>query len=165
MQDVARFGYDLYGVMGPRLLSNASRRKMVPGGDSYYGFAAFNLTLMGISGQSSAGPFFKVYGHLGATYGFDSILAYYPGIDVALAIGTDIETNNQMQPSETMCYAYNAVLSAMTGTPEPRCTFDKSEFYGGRCECGNNYACSKAERKCVQNLQGSLSKSDCEQAC
>ena len=100
--DIARFGYDLYGARPPQLLSAASRATMVPpevppGGGKYhfpYGFAAFNLSGM-ISGRPSTGPYRTSYGHLGATYGYQSILAYYPGADVAISVASNIEQDEQ----------------------------------------------------------------------
>ena len=160
--DVARFGYDLHGAKGPRILSKSSQKLMVPV-SPFYGFATMNLSFAGISGQSTTGPYAKVYGHLGAvswrtiqtslvcpverafllstvscraqTYGYDSLIAYYPGLDVAISVASDIETDNQAQPSDTMCLAYNAILAAFTGTPEPSCRYIKGSYYGGKCEC------------------------------
>ena len=59
-----------------------------------YGFAAFNLSGM-ISGRPSSGPYRTAYGHLGATYGYQSILAYYPGADVAISVASNIEQDTQ----------------------------------------------------------------------
>lgn len=165
VSDVARFGYDLHGRHGPRLLSTASQRRMVPSGEGWYGFATFNLSGMGISGQSSAGPYAVVYGHLGATYGYDSLLAYYPAIDVSIAVATNIETDEQTAPSEIACLAYNVVLAAFTRKQPPKCTFAKRGFYGGVCDCGNNFYCSPWERKCVRSVEGTLSRADCETVC
>ena len=98
--DIARFGYDLYGTRPPQLLSAASRAIMVPpevpqGSLRFpYGFAAFNLSGM-ISGRPSDGPYRTAYGHLGATYGYQSILAYYPGADVAISVASNIEQDTQ----------------------------------------------------------------------
>ena len=101
MADIARFGYDLYGARPPHLLSAASRARMVPpevpqgaGLHFPYGFAAFNLSSM-ISGRPSSGPYRTAYGHLGATYGYQSILAYYPGADVAISVASNIEQDTQ----------------------------------------------------------------------
>lgn len=43
------------------------------------------------------------YGHLGATYGYDSIFGYNPTLDLGIAIGTNIETPSQTQPSDAFC--------------------------------------------------------------
>jgi hypothetical protein len=31
------------------------------------------------------------YGHIGATYGFDTMLSYHPALDLTLAIGSNLE--------------------------------------------------------------------------
>ena len=81
--DVARFAYDLFGGAGPRLLSAASvahmeaRRGLDP-----YGFATFEL-----SGQWGVrGPDGAAFGHAGATYGFDSMVAYFPSLGCAFLV-------------------------------------------------------------------------------
>jgi CubicO group peptidase (beta-lactamase class C family) len=169
---VARMAYDIFGAQGPRVLPAAQVAEMLPqerpGGrgrsDSFYGLATFNLTVMGMTGQSQLSPFARGYGHLGATYGYDSVVGYFPGIDVAIAIASNIETDSQAQPSDTMCFAYNAVLAAVRGVPEPKCVYGERSFYGGRCQCGNDYACSQG--MCVRDpLRGTLSKEDCSSVC
>jgi hypothetical protein len=53
----------------------------------YYGFATFNLTdQIGQSGEMGV-----AYGHIGATYGFDTMLSYHPALDLTLAIGSNLE--------------------------------------------------------------------------
>ena len=117
-------------------------------------------------GASSAGPYGRAYGHLGATYGYDSIVIYFPAADVSLAVGTTIETDEQSAPSDAVCLAYHAVLAALTNSTEPTCVYRKSGYWGGVCDCGNNWACDAKSRKCVSDpKKGSLSKSDCEKAC
>ena len=98
-------------------------------------------------------------------YGYDSIAAYFPAIDAAVSIGTSIETDSQTAPSDTLCFVYNALLAAERGTAEPRCSFSKESYFGGRCDCGNTYACHKLLRKCVKSELGSLSKEDCSRTC
>jgi len=133
--------------------------------EDIYGLATFNLSIMGVTGQSSLSPYAVSYGHLGATYGYDSIAAYFPAIDAAVSIGTSIETDSQTAPSDTLCLVYNALLAAVRGTAEPRCSFSKESYFGGRCDCGNTYACHKLLRKCVKSELGSLSKEDCSRTC
>jgi len=171
--DIARFGYDLYGARPPQLLSAASRATMVPpevppGGGKYhfpYGFAAFNLSGM-ISGRPSTGPYRTSYGHLGATYGYQSILAYYPGADVAISVASNIEQDEQAQPSDTLCSAYNAVLPVLTSAAEEQCAFASTGYFGGcACEGGGTYECSRLLGMCVRSKAGSLSKPDCEASC
>jgi CubicO group peptidase (beta-lactamase class C family) len=169
---VARLAYDIFGSKGPRVLPTAQVAEMVPReppagrghSGSFYGLATFNLTIMGVTGQSALSPFARAYGHLGATYGYDSIVSYFPGIDAAIAVASNIETDSQDQPSDAMCFAYNAVLAAMRGVPEPPCTFGKRSFYGSSCQCGNDFICRQG--MCVRDtLHGSLSKEDCASVC
>jgi len=170
--DVARFGYDLYGSTGPQLLSNASRAVMVPAYNPHshfpYGFATFNLTEMA-SGRSSGGPYRKAYGHLGATYGYQSVVAYYPGADVAISVASNLETDNQAQPTDTLCATYSTVLPLLTSAAEQTCTY-RATGYFGMCDCGNDYECSRLTRQCVRRSShgfggGTLSKADCEASC
>jgi len=171
--DVARFGYDLYGSAPPQLLSNASKAIMVPQYNPHshfpYGFATFNLTELA-SGRSSGGPYRTAYGHLGATYGYQSILTYYPGADVAIAVGSDIETDFQAQPTDTLCATYTMLLPLLTGAPQETCQY-KASGYFGTCDCGNNYECSHLTHQCVRRTShgpmdgGTLSKADCEATC
>ena len=167
-KDVARFGYDLYGKHGAQLLNADSVQLMSHFGvNTYYGFAAFDLGFQ-ISGQSSGGPYFAAYGHLGATYGYQSVLAYFPGIDASLAVATNIETDNQAQPASAACLAYNALLTAHTGHENSRCAYRTREYFG-RCDCGANWRCDMQRRMCVWAEEGfplgTLSQSDCERLC
>ena len=134
--DVARLGYDLFGKAAPHLAPpDLVAAHMVPGPYIHYAFATFNLTTHGLSGADEDGPYYHSYGHLGATYGYDSLLAYFPGADVALAVASDIETDTQVQPADTMCFAYAAVLADLTQTEEPSCTYTAGSYHGGKCEC------------------------------
>jgi len=136
--DVARLGYDIHSTSsGTKLLSKASQRIMVPSSREIYGFATFNLEHVGITGHGKRWPdqYDQAYGHLGATYGYDSLLAYFPAIDVSISIGTSIETDDQMAPADAMCLTYNAVLAAALGEKEESCEFVKRGYYGGKCQC------------------------------
>merc|ERR1712118_396273 len=107
--------------------------QMLPQGrgfKGFYGLGTFNLGFF--TGQK--GTHGEGYGHLGATYGFQSIAGYFPGPRFAMAIATNIETNNQVQPSDTFCFAYNAALGALTNSTI-RCTFKPKSYYGGACTC------------------------------
>jgi len=177
--DVARLAYDLFGASGPRLLAPELVAEMVPGASrqgsaavppspemppAIYGLATFNLSMMGLTGQSPLGPYARAYGHLGATYGYDSIVGYFPGIDVAISVASSIETDVQTQPSDALCFAYNAVLAAARGLPEPACSFSKHSYFGGSCNCGNDYVCRAG--MCIRDaLGGSLYKEDCSRVC
>ena len=72
----------------------------------------------------------------------------------------------QVQPADTACHAYNMVLAAIQNRTQPYCTWVVSGYYGGYCDCGNNYACSGIfTKQCRLSSYGSLSKADCEASC
>lgn len=49
---------------------------------------------------------------------------------------------------------------------EPRCQYKMSGYYGGVCDCGNDYVCNKHTKTCELNHdEGDLSKGDCEAIC
>ena len=156
-----------HGRVRVQTAPTAARRVLpllqVPTG-RFYGFATFNLSYGW--GQSSAGPYNTAYGHLGATYGYQSIVAYFPAADVSVSIASNIELDDQIQPADTLCIAYNAVLAHLTNATEPQCTFTKSDYYGGTCDCGNDYVCHRLFKKCVKApRRGSLSHEDCTRTC
>jgi len=97
---------------------------------SLYGLGTFNLGFQ--TGQK--GDYGKAYGHLGATYGYQSISGYFPALNITLAIATNIETDDQVQPSDTFCLAYNAIAGAMLNQ-NITCTFSAHGYYGGTCKC------------------------------
>ena len=161
--DVARLGYDIFGKQGPRMLSAASVHTMVPT-SPFYGFATFNLSRGW--GPSYASGLNTAYGHLGATYGYQSIVAYFPAADISVSVASNIETDTQVQPTDVLCLAYNAILAALAKTPESQCAYKTSGYYGGVCDCGNDYYCDSQAKMCKRSLEkGYLSKSDCETAC
>jgi len=164
--DVARLAYDIFGAHGPRILAPASVATMLPQpsprGSLPYGFATFNLTRRwGPSGLA----YNQAYGHLGATYGYQSLAIYYPAADISVAVASNIETDDQAQPADAICYVYNAVLSHLHNTTEPTCQFHAQGYYGGWCDCGNNYSCNSDTKTCEMSEMGTLSKADCEAAC
>lgn len=97
---------------------------------SIYGLGTFNLDME--TGQK--GTYGTGYGHLGATYGYQSISGYFPGLNISMSLATSIETDNQVQPSDAFCFAYNAIASAMLNQ-NITCQFSSSGYYGGACKC------------------------------
>merc|ERR1712228_732752 len=75
------------------------------------------------------------YGHLGATYGYDSIYAYSPKLDLSVAIATNIETMTQTQPSDAFCHVFNRIKNFLRQEPVATCTYKRYGYYAGRCEC------------------------------
>lgn len=75
------------------------------------------------------------YGHLGATYGYDSIFGYNPTLDTGISIASNIETPDQLQPSDAFCGVYNRVKNFMLKETVETCKYETSGFYGGKCTC------------------------------
>merc|ERR1719473_2299751 len=95
---------------------------------SWYGMGTQRV-ITGQSGQYGIG-----WGHVGATYGFQGMAGYFPGADFSIAVASNIETTNNVQPSDVMCFAYNAALGVVLGK-DISCSFRPSEDYGGDCSC------------------------------
>lgn len=127
--DVAELGHALYG---PRyeIVSKRYVDQMVPTAP-FYGFATFNLTFM----EGQQGAYAHSYGHLGATYGYQSSFTYEPKLDLAFAIASDIETDDQAQPVAAYCQLFNRVKNWMLKEPVSKCQFVKQGYYGGFCSC------------------------------
>ena len=105
---------------------------MVPNASDVYGLATF-----GFSGQYANGTRGIAYGHLGDTYGFTSIVSYFPYKGLALAVGTNAEAREQTAPREVLCLAYNRVLDEIGGRAQkPRvCRYVARSYYESGCEC------------------------------
>lgn len=93
-----------------------------------YGLATFNLTHLT--------PYDVAYGHLGATYGFQSIVVFIPTINMSVAIASNIERDYQDQPQDVFCGVYNSAKAVLQGKPVPKCTF-KPGYWNGGCKCHN----------------------------
>lgn len=91
-----------------------------------YGLATFNLTRMT--------PHDVAYGHLGATYGYQSVVVYIPSLTMSVAIGTNIESDEQSQPADVFCSVYNTAKAILQGNPVPKCTY-KRGYWSGGCKC------------------------------
>jgi hypothetical protein len=76
----------------------------------------------------------QAYGHIGATYGFDTMLSYHPALDVTIAIGTNMENDDQTHPSDTLCVLFAAVKNVLTGSADT-CAYTDRGYYGGECKC------------------------------
>jgi len=131
---VSELGYALWGKEGS-LLPARLRDMMIPRPlwGSFYGLASQNVGLLGITG--CRGKLRTAYGHLGATYGYDSIYAYSPELDVSIAIATNIESTTQTQPSDAFCHVFNRIKNHLTGGPVETCSYKSSGYYGGVCTC------------------------------
>ena len=99
--------------------------------EEFYGYATFNLTRRTGRGM----PAGEAVGHLGATYGYQSIVAHFPVYNFTLAIATNIETDHQAQPAAALCYAFNGVAALLGGPSAAGCTFVDGGYYSGGCTC------------------------------
>jgi CubicO group peptidase (beta-lactamase class C family) len=133
---VAELGYALWGNSST-LVPQKYRDMMVPtpltNFSGFYGLASQNVGLVGITGNE--GDLKTAYGHLGATYGYDSILGYNPKLDIAIAIATNIETQTQLQPSSAFCSIYNRVKNYLLKERVHHCKYIPFGYYGGKCIC------------------------------
>eukprot|EP00937_MAST-01D_sp_MAST-1D-sp2_P002466 g2466.t1 len=128
--DVAKLAWAIYGPE-PTVLPKANADWMASTALARdYGLATFNLARD--TGQD--GAYGDAYGHLGATYGYQSQLVYFPKLEFALTVATNIETNTQGQPKDALCFAYNAVASLML-QQDIQCTYAPSSYYGSGCNC------------------------------
>jgi CubicO group peptidase (beta-lactamase class C family) len=128
--DAATLAYHIYSTQTQELLSVAHQELMIPT-NGIYGFATFDLSFENGYSKTKYG---KSYGHIGATYGYDSMLAYYPALDVTIAIGTNMENDDQTHPSDTLCILYGAVYNQLTNSTDV-CTYKMQGYFGGECKC------------------------------
>lgn len=131
---VAEIGYALWGNSSA-LVPEKYRDMMIPSplDRQFYGFASQNVGLMGIAGGD--GDFATAYGHLGATYGYDSIFGYNPKLDLGIAVATNIETQSQTQPADAFCHIYNRVKNYLLKETVETCEYKTFSYYGGKCSC------------------------------
>jgi len=131
---VARLAWEIFGPPS----SVAPKRyvdQMVPRGMQIYGLGTFNLGFFtGHAKMLRDDALGRGWGHLGATYGYQSVAGYFPELNIAMSIATNIETDTQQQPSHALCYAYNGVAAVLLGK-NFTCSFSAAGYYGGRCTC------------------------------
>mmetsp|Transcript_49442 Transcript_49442/g.115611 ORF Transcript_49442/g.115611 Transcript_49442/m.115611 type:complete len:445 (+) Transcript_49442:70-1404(+) len=129
-ETIADMAWEIYGPE-PSVAPKALVDQMLPATPrSMYGLATFNLA-MTTGHNDSLGV---AYGHLGATYGYQSIMGYFPALGISLAVGTNIETDQQAQPSETVCLSYNTLVGAVLGE-KFHCISEAKSFYFQTCSC------------------------------
>ena len=73
--------------------------------------------------------------HKGATYGYQSLVAYMPGLDFTLAIATNLELDLQQQPSDIFCSVYNRLRNLLLHQPLEGCTFVGNSYDRSNCNC------------------------------
>lgn len=84
-------------------------------GPAWYGLATFPLNS---STCQPAGPYSEAYGHYGDTYGYTSILIYFPALEFSMALATNDEYTPPSLFGDTpgnplICEAYAYMLEAM----------------------------------------------------
>eukprot|EP01062_Namystynia_karyoxenos_P028314 TRINITY_DN21466_c0_g1_i1.p1 TRINITY_DN21466_c0_g1~~TRINITY_DN21466_c0_g1_i1.p1 ORF type:complete len:456 (+),score=145.19 TRINITY_DN21466_c0_g1_i1:70-1368(+) len=127
--DLAELGWDVYGPeynVAPKEYVD----QMIPIWP-WYGLATFNLT----HSTGRKAPTGTAYGHLGATYGYQSIVSYHPEIEATLAIATNLETDYQRHPSDALCLAFNAVYNHLHPEDAKKCSYVPGGYYSGGCTC------------------------------
>jgi len=127
---VADLTWEVYGP-DHNILPEEVVNLMIPAKNAIYGLATFNLDRN--TGQTGA-KYGHAYGHLGATYGYQSATAYFPGLQAAITVGTNIERDFQEQPAQAMCLAYSA-LAGLSTNRTVSCTFDSGSYFSGGCKC------------------------------
>ena len=169
--DVAELVHGIYGEY--QVASAASIENiMVPkANESFYGFGTFNLSRR--TGVDL--PIGAAYGHLGATYGFQSIVAHFPHYNFTLTVASNIETDDQSQPAAGLCRSFNMARALIEGRPVPNCTYVDGGYYSGGCKCSDmptpppspapeeKYVC--LFKRCIPTSHGTESKHDCESSC
>jgi len=87
-----------------------------------YGLATqINRNIMGQQGRYG-----ESYGHFGATYGYQSIIQYFPELDFVITIASNIEVEYEPQIKDSICFAYNEVAALLLGRDEMTCSCDCS---------------------------------------
>jgi len=127
---IADLAWEIWGPpssVAPKELTD----QMIPQRMHIYGLGAFNVGLFsaGQSGKLGVG-----YGHLGATYGYQSIVGFFPELNISIALATNIETDKQVQTPDALCFSYNAVAGLILNKTF-HCTFKTMGYYGGQCKC------------------------------
>merc|ERR1712146_806147 len=123
----------MWAVYGPQpSIAPMEYAKLMHNTGHGYGVATFNLNSR--TGQPNTTKYGIAYGHLGATYGYQSIMAHMPGLEITLVISTNMETQEQVQPADTFCFAYGATLGLYVGR-ELTCKFKNTGNFSGGCTC------------------------------
>jgi len=125
---VANLTWEVYGPPHS-IVPKEYVRQMIPKPTDVYGLATFNLR----QNTGQPGKYGIAYGHLGATYGYQSVTAYFPALNFVLTVASNIERDYQEQPADTMCHAYNAAAGLFLNRTIS-CTFGGGSYYGG-CKC------------------------------
>ena len=160
---------------------HASKTSECPGGatgfksshnsnKNWYGLATFDMERYGFPTTA--------YGHLGATYGFQSLIVYYPDLEVGISVASNLETDLQAQPSDVLCFAYSAIKSLLAGTAPEQCQFEQTSYTSSSCKCypagaptpappAGGWDCNYGTKKCSFNQfsHGTENQTQCMSQC
>eukprot|EP00035_Acanthoeca_spectabilis_P034264 m.28043 g.28043 ORF g.28043 m.28043 type:complete len:482 (-) comp6497_c0_seq1:1595-3040(-) len=177
VQDIADLGYAIYGPRSETsLITPENISMMVDPRQSFYGFATFLLSEFTGRPTDPTPPSVDegtCWGHLGATYGWNSVVLFTPGNNLSISVATNIETNEQATPSDAYCVAYNRVrqiLARAKGTqkgPIQDCVYDASGYFGS-CVCPDTkYVCERSRygSMCRLSAHANQSYTDCSKSC
>eukprot|EP00040_Diaphanoeca_grandis_P003591 m.25333 g.25333 ORF g.25333 m.25333 type:complete len:486 (-) comp14960_c0_seq1:458-1915(-) len=164
--DIAQLAYAIYGDRGPNAIVTPANVSMMTKGD-FYGFSTFLLSEF--TGQPTDGPhdYGTCWGHLGATYGWNSVVQYMPTLNISISVATNVESNFQAQPSDAFCVAYNRVKQIILNETRSDCVYDASGYFGS-CLCpGSKYTCESSPfgSQCVLSYYGNKTFSECSSTC
>lgn len=167
VQDIADLAFDIYGPESADSLVTREDVQMMTNTSRFYGFSTFLLSEF--TGQPTDAPvdYGTCWGHLGATYGWNSVVQFMPGLNISMAIGTNVESDQQAQPSDAFCVAYNRVKQIILDEPRSDCVYDGTDYFGN-CICpGNKYYCHRSSygAECRISYHANLTYESCEASC
>jgi hypothetical protein len=137
--------------------------------DVRYGLATFDMSQYGYPTAA--------YGHLGATYGYQSLIIYYPDLKAGISVASNLETDLQAQPSDVLCFAYSAIKSLLDGTPAEQCIFEQTSYTSSSCKCypagaptpapAGGWDCNYGTKTCAFNQfsHGTENQTQCMSKC
>lgn len=128
----------MWGIYGPEMPKRFRKYRdlMLPEPGQWYGLATHNLGTQGLDRVGQGGIYGRAYGHFGASYGYQSIAAYFPEIQAVITVASDLETDIQEHPALALCFAYNGVLALMFDR-KIRCRKTGGDYWGGGCTCNH----------------------------
>ena len=95
------------------------------------------------------------------------MVQFTPGINMSISVATNVESDEQAQPSDAYCLAYNRVRQILLGEDIVDCAYDASGYFGD-CVCpGNKYECVERHgfKECRLSYYANKSYSDCSAEC
>lgn len=131
---VASLAWEIYGPPSS-IAPKEYIDQMIPNSHSIYGLGTFNLGFFtGHMKDFLHQSLWRGYGHLGATYGYQSVAGYFPGVKFALSIATGMESDSQIQAVDAFCQAFNAAAGLLLGRTYT-CSMSSASSYFPSCQC------------------------------